>query len=242
MLIIIEFIFCIVYICGQWMLIISQLFLNQLVSSMNKRDVICRNLSLKLATKASGLQGCEPRGSPGVTPHVPGSAREWRGVNSHTPKGVQLWELESQWTPKFSKDNFKGQNSMDGRVIYTIGKLLERKCLKWAHIAHLDIWNISYGQKKGQELNCQFDSQPLKVGNWPDLFVHRGRVKYRWKALDENYNFALDRISIGGFLAKLWGSKVARVPTWAILGLTLGSPGIKSPFGCRSHGQMQNKI
>jgi hypothetical protein len=35
-------------------------------------------------------------------------------------------------------------------IFYIIGKLLERKYLKWAFIAHLDIWNISYGQKKGR--------------------------------------------------------------------------------------------
>jgi hypothetical protein len=41
-------------------------------------------------------------------------------------------------------------------------------------------------------------------------------------------NFALDRISIRGLFAKLWGSKVAGVPTWAISGFPLGSPGKKS--------------
>jgi hypothetical protein len=43
-------------------------------------------------------------------------------------------------------------------IFYIIGKLLEHRCLKRAHIAHLDIWNISYGQKNGQESNWQFDS------------------------------------------------------------------------------------
>jgi hypothetical protein len=52
-------------------------------------------------------------------------------------------------------------------VLYIIGKLLERKCLEWARITHLDIWNTSYGQKKGRESNCQFDSQPKKIGNNP---------------------------------------------------------------------------
>jgi len=32
---------------------------------------------------------------------------------------------------------------------------------------------------------------------------------------------------IEGFLAKLWGSKVARVPTWAISGLPFGNPRTK---------------
>jgi len=90
------------------------------------------------------------------------------------------------------------------------------------------IWNTSYGQKKGQESNCQFDSRPQKVRNRPDLLSCRGRATYCWKALEENYNFALDRISIRGLLAKLWGSKVARVPFGAISGLPFESPGKNS--------------
>jgi hypothetical protein len=113
-------------------------------------------------------------------------------------------------------------------VFYIIGNLLERRCLKWVCIAHLDIWNTSYGQKKGQESNCQFDSRPQKVKNRPDLLSCRGRATYRWKALDESYNFALDYIAIQGLLAKLWGSKVAGVPFDAISGLPFGSPGKKS--------------
>jgi hypothetical protein len=30
---------------------------------------------------------------------------------------------------------------------------LKLRCLKWAHIAHLDIWNTNYNQKKGRESN-----------------------------------------------------------------------------------------
>jgi hypothetical protein len=76
-------------------------------------------------------------------------------------------------------------------ILYIIGKLLELRCLKWAHIAHLDIWNTSYGQKKGRESNCQFDSRPEKVGNRPNLLGCRRRATYRWKALNKRYNFAL---------------------------------------------------
>jgi hypothetical protein len=75
-------------------------------------------------------------------------------------------------------------------VLYIIGKLLERKCLEWARITHLDIWNTSYGQKKGRESNCQFDSQPKKIGNQPDLLSCRQGARYHWKTLDEGYNFA----------------------------------------------------
>ncbi len=44
---------------------------------------------------------------------------------------------------------------MDWGVPYIIGNFLECKCLKWARMIHLDIWNTSYGQKKGMESNCQ---------------------------------------------------------------------------------------
>jgi len=97
-------------------------------------------------------------------------------------------------------------------VLYIIEKILEHKCLKWVRIAHLDIWNTSYGQKKGRESNCQFDSRPEKVGNRPDLLVFRQRATYRWKALDKSYNFASYHTLIQGLLAKLCGSKVAGVP------------------------------
>jgi len=151
--------------------------------------------------------------------------REWTLT---LPRQLSLWEMESWWTPEISENNCKGQTSMYCGVLYIIGKLLKRRCLKWDRIAHSDIWKTSYGQKKGGESNCQFDSRPQKVGNRLDLLSFRGRATYRWKALDESYNFALDRTSIGGLLAKLWGSKAVGVPTGGISGLPLGSPGKKS--------------
>jgi hypothetical protein len=72
------------------------------------------------------------------------------------------------------------------------------------------------------------DSRPLKVGNRPDLLGCRPRATYRWKALDEDYNFALDHIAIGGLHKKLWGSKVAGVLAGGISGLPCESPGTKS--------------
>jgi hypothetical protein len=88
-------------------------------------------------------------------------------------------------------------------------------------MTHLDTSNTSYGQKKGQESNCQFDSQPLKVRNRPTSLVCKWHATYRWKAFDEGYNFALDLISIGGLHTKLWAPKVAGVPTLGILGLVM---------------------
>jgi len=115
--------------------------------------------------------------------------RVWGNEPSH-PQGVPLWELESWWTPEFSKDDCKGQTSMVLDIPYIIGNILERRCLKWACITHLDIWNTSYSQKKGRESNWQFDSRPLKVKNQPDFLACRWRATYRWKALNMGYNFS----------------------------------------------------
>jgi len=151
---------------------------------------------------------------------------------------LPLWEMESRWTPKTSKSNFRGQNSMTCGIIYIIEKILEHRYLKWACIAHLDIWNTSYGQKKAWETNCQFDSQPKKVKNWPDLLVCKWRATYCWKALNKSYNFALNRTSIWSLVAKLWGSKVVEVPAGAISGLSLGSLRREKPFGCGPRGEV----
>ncbi len=93
-----------------------------------------------------------------------------------------------------------------------IGKLLELRCLKWACMTHLDIWNTSYGQNKGWEWNWQFDARPPKVKNRPDLLVYRWRATYHWKDFDEGYNFASDLIPIVGLHTKLWAPNVAEVP------------------------------
>jgi hypothetical protein len=51
---------------------------------------------------------------------------------------------------------------------------------------------------------------------FPPKQVH---ATYCWKDLDEGYNFASYLISIRGLHAKLWGLKVAKVPTLEISGL-----------------------
>jgi hypothetical protein len=96
----------------------------------------------------------------------------------------QMGTWESSKTPENSEFDCKGQNT----VVYITGKLLKCKCPKWARMTHLDIYNTSYGQKKGRESNWQFDPQPREVGNRPDSLACRWRATCRWKALDEGYN------------------------------------------------------
>jgi hypothetical protein len=103
-------------------------------------------------------------------------AWEWRKVWGNEPSHSQRSFHFGSWTPECSENDCKGQNPMPWRVLYTIGKILKCRCLKWVHITHLDIWNTSYGPKKGRESNWHFDSRPLKVKNWPDFLGCRWRV------------------------------------------------------------------
>jgi hypothetical protein len=135
---------------------------------------------------------------------------------------------ESTRTIETSKFNCRGQNTSHWDVTYIIEKLSKRKCRKWACMSHSDIYNTSYGKKKGEESNWQFDSQPPKVENWPDPDACRWSATCCWKAFNKNYKFALDLIPIGGLSKKLWPHKVARVQTKTVSGFLLGSLGIKS--------------
>jgi hypothetical protein len=177
-------------------------------------DWSCRNRSIWLATKARRLRGCGPRSRP--ESHITCSreckkCKECEGVNPHTPKWTPMLGVGESWSPKrtpeTSESVLRGQNSMAGCAPYINGKLLKSRCLKWARIAHLDIWNTSYGQKKARESNSResanFDSRPLKVENRPEILGCRKRATYRSKGLDETYNFASDGKSIWALLRKL---------------------------------------
>ncbi len=94
-------------------------------------------------------------------------------------------------------------------------------------MSHLDIFSPSYGQKKGRESNWQFDSRPLKVKNRPESDVDKWNATWRWKALEEDYNFGLDLVPIRGRGEKLCSPKVPGVQTGTVLGLHFGSLGKK---------------
>jgi hypothetical protein len=146
-------------------------------------------------------------------------------VATHTPENG-TWE--SSGTPENSEFDCRGQNTSPWGVLYTIEKVLKCRCPKWPRMSHLDICSTSYGRKKGRESNCQLDSRPLTVKNWPDPGVCRWSATHRWKALKESYKFASDLIPIEGLSKKLWMPKVPWVQTGTVLGLHFGSPGKKN--------------
>jgi hypothetical protein len=145
------------------------------------------------------------------------------GVKPNTWKS---WELESSGTPECLELNNKGKNTSHWGVLGVIGKVLKRRYRKWPRIGHLDISNTSYGQKKGRESNCQFDSRPLKVGNRPLPDVRFGSATWRWKDLDEGYNFGSDLVAIQLCCRELWRFKVPGVPPGQFRDSISGVPGI----------------
>jgi hypothetical protein len=102
---------------------------------------------------------------------LPRVQRVWGNEPSHSQMNSHCGSWSSKWTPKSLQRDCRGQNPSAWKVLYIIRKLWKLRCLKWTRIAHLDIWNTSYGQKKGQESNCQFDSWPLKVENQPKFLA-----------------------------------------------------------------------
>jgi hypothetical protein len=108
-----------------------------------------------------------------------GVQRVWRNEPSHSQMNSHVGNWNPKLSPKSSKHNCRGQNPSPSNVFYIIENPLKLICLKWTCIAHLDIWNTSYGQKTGRKSNWQFDSRLLKVGNRPDFLMCRQHATYR---------------------------------------------------------------
>jgi hypothetical protein len=133
---------------------------------------------------------------------------------------------ESSGTPECSKLDSKGQNTLHWGVLDVIEKVLKRRYRKFPRIGNSDICSPSYGQKKGRESNWQFDSRPLKVKNRALPDVRLERATWRWKDLDEGYNFGLDLIAMQLRCRELWRFKVPRVPPGQFWDSISGVPGI----------------
>jgi len=145
------------------------------------------------------------------------------GVKPNTWKS---WDLESSGTPECFELESKTQNTSHWGVLGVIGKVLKRRYRKCPRIGNSDIFSPSYGQKKGQESNCQFDSPPLKVGNRPLPDVRFECATWRWKDLDEGYNFGSDLVAIQRYNQELWRFKVLGVPPGQFRDSISGVPGI----------------
>jgi hypothetical protein len=155
-------------------------------------------------------------------------------LQPHFCKSVRMTLTLPKWGFRSPPGLLKFQSSIAGvktprleASFMSLQKVLKCRCRKWPRLSHLDVCSTSNGKKKGRESNLQFDSRPLKIGNWPNLKVHRWSATHRWKALKESYKFVSDLIPIEGLNKELWTHKIPGVQTRIILGF-LGSPGTKS--------------
>jgi hypothetical protein len=149
--------------------------------------------------------------------------REWTPT---LPSELPLWELEFWWTLEFLEGDCKGQNSLNWKVPYIIGKLLEHRCLKWVRMTHLGYLKNKLWSKKGSKVKL-----PLWLGNLLDLLACRRHATYHSKDLNEGYNISLDLTSIRGLHKKLWAFKVVEVLISEILRFQLVSLGTKWHLG-----------
>jgi len=85
------------------------------------------------------LQGCGPRGKPRVAQHTLGSVRRCEGMNSHTPREFHFGSWSPSGVPNLQRAIAGVKIQWLEEFFYINGKLLERRYLKWVHIAHLDI-------------------------------------------------------------------------------------------------------
>jgi len=162
------------------------------------------------------------------------------GVKPNTWKS---WDMESSGTPECLELDRKGQNTSHWSVLGVIGKVLKGRYRKCPRIDNSDICSPSYGQRKGRESKCQFDSRPLKVRNRPLPDVRFESATWRWKDLDEGYNFGSGLVAIQLCSRELWWFKVPGVSPGQFRD-NFGTPFQESrefvPFGCSPHGASQS--
>jgi len=121
----------------------SPIFMHLIFSPLFKCEwkYVCINLNLLALIVATLALGSWPRQR---LARVRAKRETWecRRVWGNEPSHSQMNSHFGSWSlggfPNLQRAISGGQNSLDCVVPYINGKLLERRCLKWAHITHLD--------------------------------------------------------------------------------------------------------
>jgi hypothetical protein len=88
-------------------------------------------------TKARACKSAGQEGSPEVTFHAPGSAKKCEGMNLHTPNGIPTLEVGVPVDFQIFREQLQ-ESKLIG-LKHSLKKIVEHRCLKWAHMTHLDI-------------------------------------------------------------------------------------------------------
>jgi len=102
--------------------------------------------------------------------------------------------MESRWTPKTSESNCRGQTSMAHGVLYIIRKLLKRRCLKWARIAHLESETQVMAKRRARSRTASLTPDHKKSRIDP-IYLAAGGVPYIVEKLSTRATFLLQTAS-----------------------------------------------
>ncbi len=160
---------------------------------------------------------------------LPGVQRVWGNEPSHSQMNSHVGSWSPKWTLKSLERDCTGQNPSLRKFLYIIENLLKLRCLKWARIAHLNIWNTNYGQKKGRESNWQIWLPTTK--SWESTWFPCVQptcnilLKSSWQGLQLCFRpYCNQRFAHKVMRPQSWGSPICgnfETPTWD-----------KKPFGC----------
>jgi hypothetical protein len=107
-------------------------------------------------------------------------------------------------------------------------------------MTHLDIYNTSYGKKKGRESNWQFDSRSQKVGNQPNPCACKWRATTLLESSQQELQLCFrpypDQRSERGIIAP----QSCESSNLSSFGTLLWESRDKKPFGCEPHGEVQS--
>jgi hypothetical protein len=136
--------------------------------------------------------------------------------------------MESRRIPKTLETNLMGQNSMACGVSLYHWKALGTQMSKmgshcsFGHLKH-KLW-----PKEGLGVKLPVWLLTRKVGNRSDLLSCKQRATYRWKALDETYNFASTSPRSEVCSQSYWAPKSQECPLARFQDSHAGVPGEKS--------------
>jgi hypothetical protein len=128
---------------------------------------------------------------------------EFKGWSPMIPKCTPALGVAFVWELQMFKALVEKEKNTKLGPPDTIRKFLKRKCLKCPRIVHLDLICMSYGQKKGRELNWEFDSRlqiPWKHGLnevWLKCVIHH------WKDIFKGYKIFSSHFQKKNYLKKI---------------------------------------
>ncbi len=145
-----------------------------------------------------------------------------------SPTLGKVGDLESSGTPECVELNNKGQNTSHWGVFGVIEKVLKRRYRKWPHIWPFGHLQPKLWAKEGSGVKLIVWLPTIKSQESMPSRIWFECATWRWKDLDEGYNFGLDLVAIQ-LCSQVTCSQVTGVkPTWGFPKAKLRNLGLGS--------------